>query len=55
MKDREPSSIERRKAENTLRRVAVEADHQQDQKVKRWLKLADEFFTKDDDPNQSAA
>jgi hypothetical protein len=48
--------LERRISENKLKRIAVEADHQQDAKVKRWLKLADEVLGRsDDDQNPSAA
>ena len=55
MQDDEPRTLERRISENKLKRLAVEADHQQDAKVKRWLRLADEILGRDDDDQNPGA
>lgn len=47
--------LERRRRENSLKRIAKESRDQEEAQIPRWLELARKLFDKDDDPDPQAA
>ena len=48
-REQEVAALNRRKPENRWRRILRDADWDQHESVRRWLKLARKFFEQDDE------
>jgi hypothetical protein len=51
----QPNRLDRRKAENRLKRIARAAEEQEESQIDRWLELADKVLTKDEESASAAA